>query len=518
MERIRSRCASPWVLAFVLVVAVGVLVAPAAATAGTLGGALWDHASIPIEGITVGLYLAGTPPTALDSTVTNSLGQYNFTGLSAGTYWLRYSDPANRYSTIWYHDALRAYAPDTPHDWVVTDSSSDSFLFTLQHGVTLHVHVVRPGLQPVENVQVSAVRLMSIGDPWPWAQLTTDASGECTFTNMPEGQWYATAFDQHPNSSLAWFTSGWYPSSSYVGFAAGESHDETITVSMVPVVTVDVVGGAGWRQSLTGDIAFDLDLHSDYASTGLYRVVPVGGPDPLWWTTWTGSSQRTATITEGAYEIQAYGQTDTSPVDGDPGYGPEVHVQIGIDNTKPHTGSNVGLLVSQPALVLSPDDGALSGIGYTRYSLDGGTEQPYTDGSPVLLTRGVHSVTWYSRDTAGNTEDAHSGTIISGPQAYVRKPVSRSSITHGRYLSVSGTLTRARNHSRLTLIASRWNGAEWVQVRTKAVTVHTPRRGLSRYSGSIKMSSKGSWKVVARYDGDATWVRSYSSPKYVTVR
>jgi hypothetical protein len=57
-----------------------------------------------------------------------------------------------------------------------------------------------------------------------------------------------------------------------------------------------------------------------------------------------------------------------------------------------------------------------------------------------------------------------------------------------------------------------------VQVRTKAVTVHTPRRGLSRYSGSIKMASKGRWKVVARYDGDAKWVRSYSSARYVTVR
>jgi hypothetical protein len=190
-------------------------------------------------------------------------------------------------------------------------------------------------------------------------------------------------------------------------------------------------------------------------------------------------------------------------------------VILRLDGTPPVTTANAGLLVSQPSLVLTASD-AVSGVGTTRYTLDGGAEQTYA--GPVALTRGVHTVTWYSRDNAGNVEGAHPGTVISGPQAYVRKPASRSAITRGRYLSVSGTLSRARNHSRLILIAYRWSGAEWVQVRTKSVTVHTPRRGLSRYSGSIRMSSKGSWRIVARYEGDSTWVRSFSSAKSVTVK
>jgi hypothetical protein len=400
---------------------------------------------------------------------------------------------------------------------VVDDATFESRIYPLKHGVALHVHVVRPGLQAVENVQVLAVRSMTVGEPWPWAQLTTDASGECTFTNMPEGQWYATALDQHPNSNPAWYTSGWYPTSSYVGFAAGESHEETITVKMLPVMTVDVVGGAGWRQSLTGEIAFDLSLQSDYASTGYYRVVPVGGPVP-WWTTWDGSSQGTITLTEGAYEIQAIGATEPSLTDdGDDGDGPMLTVPLGIDNTPPHTTANVGT-VSQSALELKAVD-PLSGVAITRYTLDGGAEQTYTDGSPVPLARGTHSVTWYSRDTAGNLEDTHSGTIISGPQASVSTPRGSSRTRVRRTLSFSGKLTRAANHRRLTLLAYRFDGANWVLTRTKAVTTHTPRRrGMTTYRGSIKFTAKGLWKVVARYEGDGYWVQSYSAAKYVTVK
>jgi hypothetical protein len=188
-----------------------------------------------------------------------------------------------------------------------------------------------------------------------------------------------------------------------------------------------------------------------------------------------------------------------------------------VDNTKPHTGSNTGLFVSQPFLELTPSD-SVGWVETTVYSLDGGALQPY-EWAPVPLARGVHTVTWRSVDAASNIEDWHSGTIISGPQAYVRKPVGRSSVRARRSLTFSGKLTRAANHKRLTLLAYRFNGVDWVLTRTKSVQIHTPRRrGLSSYRGSIKFTAKGLWKVVARYEGDGYWVQSYSAAKYVTVK
>jgi hypothetical protein len=520
MVRIRRRSTSLMVLAFTLGIVVGVLVAPAIAMAGNLSGihgVLWDHDSVAVAGARVDLYLKGVPPTPVETTVTAESGTFSFHPAS-GTYWLRFSDPQQRYSTYWYLDALRSYLPDTPTDIVVDDVFFESRIYPLKHGVALHVHVVRPGLQPVENVQVSAVRSMPVGDPWAWDQLTTDASGECTFTNMPEGQWYATAFDQHPNSSPAWYTSGWYPTSSYVGFAAGESHDETITVKMLPKVTAQVVGLSDtttWTQSPTGVATLDLGMDSDYnPCTLFYRVYPQGGTAPFPWPEWDGSTQPTVAVTEGAYRFEAFGQVDTPPLEDPIGQGLTLDKTFGIDNTPPHTTANVGT-VSQSTLVLTHDDDGLSPIT-PWYALDGGAPTEYV--MPVPLSRGVHSVTWHSRDAAGNIETAHSGTIISGPQANVRRPVSRSSMTHGRYLSVSGTLSRARNHSRLTVLAYRWDGVTWVLSRTKSVRIHTPRRGLSRYSGSIKLSTRGSWKIVSRYEGDGSWVQSYSPPRYVKVK
>jgi hypothetical protein len=269
-----------------------------------------------------------------------------------------------------------------------------------------------------------------------------------------------------------------------------------------PITSASINGEAVSYGSLTAwlqDASVTLTV-DDAAATRHFRIA--GGDDTLYATPFAAPG-------DGTWDI-SYWSTETTR---DP---ETTHtVTVRVDGTPPVTAANAGLLVSQPALVLTASD-AVSGVGATRYTLDGGAEQPYA--GPVALTRGVHTVTWYSRDNAGNLEGAHSDTIISGPQAYVRKPASRSSITRGRYLSVSGTLSRARNHSRLTLIAYRWNGAEWVQVRTKAVTIHTPRRGLSRYSGSIRMSSRGAWRVVARYEGDATWVRSFSAARSVTVK
>jgi hypothetical protein len=131
----------------------------------------------------------------------------------------------------------------------------------------------------------------------------------------------------------------------------------------------------------------------------------------------------------------------------------------------------------------------------------------------------VHTVTWHSHDAAGNEESPRSGTIIGGPQASVSTPKGSSSTRVRRTLTFSGTLTRTTNHKRLTLLAYKFDGVSWVLIRSTTVTTHTPsRRGKTTYRGSIKFTSKGSWKVVARYAGDTRYVQSFSAPRYVRVR
>jgi hypothetical protein len=285
----------------------------------------------------------------------------------------------------------------------------------------------------------------------------------------------------------------------------------------MPVGVVGLSDTTTWTQSPTGIVTLDLGMDSDYdPSTLFYRVYPVGGTPPFPWPEWDGSSQPTVTLTVGLHQVQAYGQVNTPP-SGDDGDGPIVTREIGIDNTPPHTTANVGT-VSQPTLELKATD-PLSGVGLSEYRLDSVDTVPVCYLGPVPLTRGVHSVMWRSVDAASNGEEWHSGTIISGPQAYVSTPKGSSKTRVRRTLTFSGKLTRAANHRRLTLLAYRFDGADWVLTRIKSVKTHTPRRrGMTTYRGSIKFTAKGTWKVIARYEDDGYWVPSYSAPKYVTVR
>jgi photosystem II stability/assembly factor-like uncharacterized protein len=191
-------------------------------------------------------------------------------------------------------------------------------------------------------------------------------------------------------------------------------------------------------------------------------------------------------------------------------------VTIRVDKTAPVTTANVGTL-SRSTLVLTATD-AESGVASTRYAIDGGAEQVYDPASPPATLRGVHSVAWWSIDKVGNTEATQYGTIVGGPQPSITTPRGSSSTRVRRTLTFSGKMTRATNHRRLTLMAYWFNGSSWVLARTKSVLVHTPRRGLTTYSGSIKFTAKGTWLVYARYEGDAYWVQTWSAGKVVRVR
>jgi hypothetical protein len=72
-------------------------------------------------------------------------------------------------------------------------------------------------------------------------------------------------------------------------------------------------------------------------------------------------------------------------------------------------GSN-GWRVSPTSFTLSGSD-ATSGVASTHYKIDGGATQTYT-GSAVSIPQGSHTVSYWSVDTAGNTESATTTSAI----------------------------------------------------------------------------------------------------------
>jgi hypothetical protein len=70
------------------------------------------------------------------------------------------------------------------------------------------------------------------------------------------------------------------------------------------------------------------------------------------------------------------------------------------------------------SVMLSADDGSGSGVAATYYCIDGGDHQTYT-GPFQVSGEGVHKVTYWSTDAAGDTEGSHDGYVdidSSGPR------------------------------------------------------------------------------------------------------
>jgi hypothetical protein len=101
-------------------------------------------------------------------------------------------------------------------------------------------------------------------------------------------------------------------------------------------------------------------------------------------------------------------------------------------------GSN-GWYVSAPQVTLSATAGDLS-VASTRYTIDGGSEQTYS-GPFSISSDGMHTVSYYSVDTDGNAEAAHSILL----KVDLNNPTSSASISpspqNGWYASPTVTLT-----------------------------------------------------------------------------
>jgi hypothetical protein len=161
MERIRTRCASLWILALVLVVAVGVLVAPATALAtGTLAGTVWK-AAVPGEklpGIRVFCYQAVGDANVYvsDMLSTTPDGAYSFT-LPAGNYRLMAQDSSGVYSTMFLDGSVRGYDP-SPASYAVSDGVFNYQHFYMKLGARFEITAEDWDGTPIPGMYVQAFR------------------------------------------------------------------------------------------------------------------------------------------------------------------------------------------------------------------------------------------------------------------------------------------------------------------------------------------------------------------------
>jgi hypothetical protein len=527
MERIRSRCASRWVLAFVLVVASVLLALPASAIAsGTITGWVRAGDSTPLPWATVTAVDKGTGLYA-GQTSTFLTGQYSLT-LPDGQYVLGVGTPAD--STPRYAYTFCGVADRKPFYGLVTDPitvAGDTATVDVTPPLmsNLTVRVKRPGLTGAPAAGVEVWLHYRDGGPyydeptWKYDRVLTDASGEAYFEDVFPGDWRVYVNDDplqtYPRYQVVFSPPLDPPSGRYFTVAPGSlTGVRDVEMSKFATATVDIAGGSTWQKDPGGGVSIMFTKDSgDLGPANLfYQVIGVGGPMNA------GSVDSTTTqvTAEGEYLVLAYTRLVS---DGTAGPYDDTHY-VRIDNTAPHS-TAVTDARSRPFEMTADDvDTGVphSDVAHMWYTDDGVGPFEYT--TPVTLPYGMHSISYWAEDAAGNVEVAHSGLVASGPQPGITTPSGRSSVKVNRYLTFRGKLTaRVRNHTKLTLIAYRFNGVDWVLTRTKAVTVHTPgRRGRPTYSGSIKFTAKGLWKVVARYEGDGYWAPAFSVPKYVTVK
>ncbi|MDB5085699.1 MAG: hypothetical protein JWN30_2585 [Bacilli bacterium] len=155
-----------------------------------------------------------------------------------------------------------------------------------------------------------------------------------------------------------------------------------------------------------------------------------------------------------------------------------------VDKTPPITTDNApSSWVNQDVTVnLTASDGG-SGVAATYYTVDGGQQQSGTVVS--LTTEGVHTLTYWSVDNAGNIETQHTATVKIDKTA----PVSSSIVSpgspdgsNGWYTSdVTINLAGSDNLSGIAKIEYRVNDGTW-----------------STYSGSIPSFGEGVYQVDYR--------------------
>ncbi len=192
---------------------------------------------------------------------------------------------------------------------------------------------------------------------------------------------------------------------------------DTFKIDSTPPSTTDSLAGTlgsnGWYTSTAVSVTLSAtDATSGVAAT--YYTVDGGIQQTYSSSAFSVSGDGTHHLT--FWSVDAAGNTDTAESDS-----------IRIDSVKPSTtvslsgtqGNNGWYTSTSVSVTLNPRD-ATSGVAATYYTIDGGSPQAYA-GSPFSVTgAGVHELTFWSVDVAGNTEAAETDSFtIAGPADYL---------------------------------------------------------------------------------------------------
>ncbi len=209
-----------------------------------------------------------------------------------------------------------------------------------------------------------------------------------------------------------------------------QAHTATFGIDTTPPVTTDDAP-SGW---LTGSVT----LTPTDSGSGM-----VGGQAGTWYSIDGGpyTAGSSVLFTDGTHTLTYYSRDAAGNVE-------QPHsTTVGVDTTPPVTTDNApsGWQNGAVTVTLTPTDsgsGTSGGQAGTWYSIDGG---PYTPGTSVQVTAdGAHTLTYYSKDAAGNAETPHSVTVMTTlPTVAFTSPLGGESWPAGTSQTVSWTLSGA---------------------------------------------------------------------------
>ena len=200
------------------------------------------------------------------------------------------------------------------------------------------------------------------------------------------------------------------------------------------------------------------------------------------------------------------------------------HYTVHVDTTAPVTSDDAPASSTAASVTvgLTPTDaasGMTGGLAGVWYKLDGAAS--YTPGVSVVVSGvGRHTLTYYSRDAAGNTETAVSASLTLVGKPTLTTPKSPTTVKRRKAFTVWGVLKPhfAAGAKTVKVKAYIKKSGKWVAYKSYSA-VNANYGSSTKYSIRIKLSRKGKYRFTASTTASTTWRAASTRPsKTLTVK
>jgi hypothetical protein len=181
---------------------------------------------------------------------------------------------------------------------------------------------------------------------------------------------------------------------------------------------------------------------------------------------------------------------------------------LSADPASPDGGQ--GWYTTHPTITLSTNEPATS-----YCSWDFGPYQPYT--TRLTASEGIHTLSYYSIDSSGNTETASSATFKVAEPSRLSRPSCPTTVRRGKAFTVWGT-TRPRLAGSTRLYFSHKLGTRWVSYGSLWAANRPVLVNGSRYARKLRLPWTGRWYVRAYFSGTPGVAPCSSACRYFVVR